>query len=134
MPDHIMMIEPKWDWERTLPPAPAIRTGNIVFLSGQIAIGPDGNCVGKGDIIAQAERCFENIEDILGRAGGTMQDVVKMVTYFIEPLSPELAQRYWAVRKRFFGDYRPASTGVQVKALYGPEFLIEIEAVAGLQG
>jgi enamine deaminase RidA (YjgF/YER057c/UK114 family) len=116
-----------------MPPAPAVRSGNLVFLSGQIALDEEGNLVGIDDPVAQANRCFLNIQGILARVGGTMADIVKLTTYFTRELDVKLTQDYWAVRKSFFGAYKPASTGVQVKALIYPACLIEIEAVAVLR-
>jgi enamine deaminase RidA (YjgF/YER057c/UK114 family) len=80
--NHIVSIRPEWDWEHAMPPAPAVRGGNTVYLSGQIALGSDGKLVGEGDLAAQAHQCFANIRAILQRAGGKMTDIVKLTTYF----------------------------------------------------
>jgi enamine deaminase RidA (YjgF/YER057c/UK114 family) len=130
---HFIPIPPQWDWERELPPAPGIRCGNFVFLSGQIALAPDGRLVGEGDIRAQAHQCFQNIDAILRRASGSISDVVKLVTYFACPLTDQVRQDYWAIRRHYFGDHSPASTGVQVAALIFPTVLLEIDAVALLR-
>lgn len=130
--EHIVSVPPEWEWERDMPPAPAIRAGNTLYLSGQIALSPAGVVVGVGDLQTQARQCFSNIESILGRCGGRMSDVVKLVTYFACPMTDEVRASYWVVRKEFFGDYRPASSGIQVSALIFPEVLLEIEAVAVL--
>lgn len=129
---HIVSVPAEWDWERDMPPAPAIRAGNTLYLSGQIALDATGTLVGAGDIQVQARQCFRNIESILARCGGRMSDVVKLTTYFACPLTAEVRTDYWVVRKEFFGDYRPASSGIQVAALIFPEVLLEIEAVAVL--
>ncbi|MCD6675207.1 MAG: RidA family protein [Burkholderiaceae bacterium] len=129
---HITPIGESWDWEKDMPPAPGIRAGNTVYLSGQIALGSDGMLVGVGNLTAQARQCFENIRAILARSGGTMGDIVKMTTYFTGKLNADVAREYWVVRREVFGNYRPASTGVQVQALLLPECLIEIEVIAVL--
>ncbi|CAG2150672.1 2-iminobutanoate/2-iminopropanoate deaminase [Cupriavidus yeoncheonensis] len=131
---HLDPVAPQWDWEHDMPPAPALRAGNTLYLSGQIALAPDGTLAGAGDLVAQARQCFENIRAILARAGATMQDVVKMTTYFTCNLDEAVASEYWAVRKAFFGEHRPASTGVQVRALLMPACLIEIDVIAVLPG
>ncbi len=115
-----------------MPPAPGIRVGNTVYLSGQIALDPSGTLVGIGDITVQARQCFLNIGAVLTRVGGRMGDVAKLVTYFACPMTPEIRTAYWAVRKEVFGDYRPASSGIQVSALIFPEVMLEIEAIAVL--
>lgn len=129
---HIISIEPEWEWEKDMPPAPAIRCGNMLYLSGQIALGADGKLVGEGDITAQAHQCFKNIASILARAGGSMRDVVKLSTYFACDMTESVRKDYWVVRKHYFGDYKPASTGMQVTALIYPAVMLEIETVACL--
>jgi enamine deaminase RidA (YjgF/YER057c/UK114 family) len=127
---HIKSVATQWEWEKDMPPAPAVRVGNTLYLSGQIALGANGEVVGEGELIAQARQCFENIKAILEREGASMSDVVKMTTYFACPLTAEVSREYWKVRAEYFGDYRPASTGVAVSALIFPTILIEIEAIA----
>ncbi|ABQ67537.1 enamine deaminase RidA [Rhizorhabdus wittichii DC-6] len=132
MKPPITPIPLHWDWERDIPPAPGLVVGQMIYLSGQCAFDPGGKVVAPRDMIAQADRCFANIQDILGRVGASMTDIVKLTTYFTEPLSRERAEQYWDVRRRYFGDYRPASTGVQVASLILPELVVEIEAIACL--
>ncbi len=127
---HIKSVAPEWEWEKNMPPAPAVRVGNTLYLSGQIALDPKGEIVGKGDVIAQARQCFENIKAILARENASMSDIVKLTTYYACPLTEDVTQAYWKVRKAYFGDYRPASTGLSISALIYPTVLIEIEAVA----
>lgn len=127
---HIKSVMTEWEWEKDMPPAPAVRVGNTLYLSGQIALGSDGKIVGEGDVIAQARQCFENIKSILAREGACMSDIVKLTTYYACSLPEEVTKAYWQVRKEYFGEYRPASTGVAISALIYPTVLIEIEAVA----
>ncbi|MEG0870620.1 MAG: RidA family protein [Hafnia sp.] len=131
MPEHhIKSVPCEWEWEKGMPPAPAVRAGNNIYLSGQIALDPQGEIVGEGDLAAQATQCFENIKAILKREGASMADVVRLTTYFACPLTADVTRDYWKVRKEYFGDYRPASTGVEVSSLIFPSILIEIEAEA----
>lgn len=125
-------VAAEWDWERALPPAPAIVAGRTIYLSGQIALGNDGTVVGVGDLAAQARQCFANIRSILAREGATMNDVVKLTTYFACPITDAVTTEYWRVRQDVFGTHRPASTGVSVSALIYPEVMLEIEAIAVL--
>lgn len=127
---HNISVAPEWDWEKDMPPAPAIRAGNTLYLSGQIALNPQGKVVAESDLAGQARQCFENIKAILAREGAVMRDIVKMTTYFACPLTDQVTRDYWTVRAAYFGDYRPASTGVSVNALIWPSILIEIEVIA----
>ena len=101
--------------------------GKTVYVSGQIALDKDGKVVGEGDMKAQAEQVFKNLQAALAAAGATFKDVVKMNTYTTD-ISQMQAVR--DVRARYFGDVTPASTLVQVVHLARPEFMLEIEVIA----
>ncbi len=103
--------------------------GKTIYIAGQIALDRDGNVVGAGNMKAQAEQVFKNLETALAAAGAKFTDVVKMNT-FITDMDQAPAVR--EVRARYFGDTTPASTLVQVVKLARPEFLLEIEVIAAL--
>ena len=110
--------------------ADAVRAGDLLFVSGCVPVDADGNLVGGDDVVAQAERVFENIRAVLRAAGASPQDVVK-VTVFLTDVDDRPAIN--PVRQRFFGDVRPASTLVEVGRLAIPGAKIEVEAVAVLR-
>jgi reactive intermediate/imine deaminase len=105
----------------------AVRT---IYISGQIAYDKDGKVVGAGDMKAQAEQVFRNLETALAAAGAKFSDVVKMNSY-ITDMSQAPAVR--EVRARYFGDAAPASTFVEVKGLVRPELMLEIEVIAAVR-
>ncbi len=105
----------------------AVRAGDLLFVSGCVALDADGNLVGEGDVVAQTRQVFENIGLCLAAAGASFADVVK-VTTFLTNIDDRPAVN--EVRKQVFGAAKPASTLVEVSALVRPEFLIEVEAVA----
>ena len=126
--------------KRTNPPALSKPTGythvvevtgpaKMVFIAGQIALDKDGNVVGAGDMTAQAEQVFKNVEAALAAAGAKFTDVVKMNTYVTDM---DKAPAVREVRAKYFGETTPASTLVQVVKLARPEFLLEIEVIAAL--
>lgn len=127
--------------KRTNPPALSVPTGythivevtgpaRMIYISGQIAFDKDGKIAGApGDMQAQAEQVFKNLEIALTAAGATFADVVKMNSY-ITDMSKVQAVR--DVRARYFKDATPASTFVEVKGLVRPELLLEIEVVASV--
>ncbi len=98
-----------------------------VYISGQIALDKDGTVVGAGDMKAQAEQVFKNLQAALETAGATFSDVVKMNTYITDMDKAPVVRE---VRARYFGETAPASTLVQVVHLARPEFLLEIEVIA----
>jgi len=105
----------------------AVRAGDLLFVSGCVALDTNGELVGEGDVVAQARQVFSNIGLCLAAAGASFADVVKVTTFLTDIAD---RARVNPVRQEFFGDARPASTLVEVSALVLPEFLIEAEAVA----
>jgi 2-iminobutanoate/2-iminopropanoate deaminase len=108
----------------------AIRAGDMLFISGQVARPFDSGTemVGK-DEYEQSKQIFSRIERIIKAAGGTMDNLVKM-TIFVVDIRNNTG--IWRARREFFtGDF-PASTLVEVRSLAKPEVLVEIEAVAYL--
>lgn len=132
MPREVI-IDPGWKWDEKFPLAQGLKLGNLMFLSGQVALDSDGRVIGKGDLRAQTRQVFENIKLILEKGGGTLRDVVKMTTYFTCKLSPKQTQEYFDVRREYFKDHRPASTGVQVSSLVNKDLLLEVEVIAILR-
>ena len=107
-----------------------VRGGTLVFVAGQVALDPSGTVVGPGDYTAQAEQVFHNLGLALASAGATFRDGVKL-TYFVLDVThlPEVR----AVRDRFLDpEHLPASTAVEVRGLFRPEIVLEIEAVASV--
>jgi reactive intermediate/imine deaminase len=124
--------------KRTNPPTLSTPTGythivevagpnRTIYVSGQIAFDKDGKVVGAGDMKAQAEQVFRNLQAALEAAGAKFSDVVKMNGY-ITDMSKVQAVR--DVRAQYFKDATPASTFVEVKGLVRPELLLEIEVIA----
>ena len=106
------------------------RVGNTLYISGQLALDPDGNLVGEGDAEAQAEQCYRNIRTIVEHFGGSMDDVVKITQYITDLAYRPLIAR---PRDRYVGTPGPSSTLVVIKGLAAPEYLVEIEALAILE-
>ena len=103
--------------------------GRLLYVSGQVAWDAGGNIVGKGDVRAQARQAFENLRGVLAAAGGDFSNLMKITTYItkIEDF-PAVAQ----ARSEVFHGELPASTLIVVKALFHPDFLIEVEGVAAV--
>lgn len=110
-----------------------VRGSRIIFIAGQTALNRDGNVVGKDDFAAQATQVFRNLTVALQSAGCTAANLVKL-TVFLRDMGQLSAYR--EARNRFFATVSPpaapAITLVEVSKLYGPDFLIEIEAIAAV--
>jgi reactive intermediate/imine deaminase len=105
--------------------------GALLFVSGQVALDRNGNLVGEGDMARQAEQVFDNLRTALEANGASFGDVVKITTFVTDMSALQVVRD---VRKRYLTDPPPASTTVEVAALFRPEALIEVEAVAAIDG
>ena len=109
-------------------------SGKIVYTAGQLARDIDGNCVGKGDMRAQMEQTFQNLDRCLKAAGATWADVVKINTFMaLDPRAPDFDatwEHMAAVRAEFVADPGPATLGVPVPGLRYPGLLVEVDAMA----
>src|SRR5262245_38579781 len=81
--------------------AHAVRHGRLVFISGQIAIDADGNIMGKGDVAAQTRHIYDIIATILKEQGGSLRNVVKLLTFYV---NPDDFRPMADIRKSYFGD------------------------------
>ena len=110
-----------------------VSAGRIIFISGQTALDRDGNVVGKSDFAAQAAQVFCNLAIALRASGCTATNLVKLTVFLTDMDNLAL---YREARNRFFASVTPpaapAVTLVEVSKLYGPDFMIEIEAIAAV--
>ena len=107
----------------------AVEAGGFLYVSGMLPVDVGGELVGADDVIAQTEQVLSNVGTVLEAAGVTFHDVVKVGVYVRDMADRELIN---AVRRRYFGEARPASTLVEVSALAHPGALVEVDAVAVL--
>ena len=101
--------------------------GKTIYIAGQLARDEAGNIVGKGDMRAQMEQTFKNLDLCLKAAGASWADVVKSNTYVTD--YPEFA-KCSDVRMRYFGVASPTSTTIQISRLAQEEAMVEIEMIA----
>jgi reactive intermediate/imine deaminase len=106
-----------------------VEAGGFLYISGMLPMDAAGELVGVGDVIRQSEQVLDNVGAVLTAAGASFDDVVRVGVYVRHMADRELIN---TVRRRYFGDSRPASTLVEVSALAHPDALVEIEAVASL--
>ena len=108
------------------PYSQAIRAGELVFCSGQVAIDPVRNEVIQGDVAAQTERVLKNLSAVLWQAGTDIDKVVK-TTVFLKKMSDFAAMN--EVYVRFFSKNPPARSTVEVARL-PKDVLVEIDVIA----
>ena len=123
------MIYPKgWDSSRRYTFAPAVRRAGLIFLSGSTAVDRNtGEFVDEGDIVTQTRQIYKNMQEILEAAGASMADVVQTTDYITTTAGYKETAN---IRREFFGDSFPASTGIIISGLLNPKALIEIDAIA----
>jgi 2-iminobutanoate/2-iminopropanoate deaminase len=100
-------------------------TGSLLFLSGQIALLPDGSLL-SGDVQAQTRQVITNISALLTEAGCTAENVVK-TTVFLKDMNDFAAMN--AVYAEYFGESKPARSTVEVSRL-PKDVIVEIEVIA----
>ena len=104
----------------------------LIYVSGQISLGPDGSVIGAGDVRRQCEQVFENVTTVLRASGAAWGDVIKMNAYMVG-MSDENVAVFREVRAKYLiPGQRPASTFVGVARLVQPELLLEVEVIAAL--
>jgi enamine deaminase RidA (YjgF/YER057c/UK114 family) len=108
-----------------------VTASRIIFIAGQTALDRDGSLIGKNDFAAQAEQVFRNLSFALQASGCTASNLVKLTVFLTDM---DNLTSYREARNRFFASVTPpaapAVTLVEVSKLYGPDFMIEIEAIA----
>ena len=105
-----------------------IRVGDWLFISGQAGYDDSGRVV-DGGFRAQGEQAFSNLKRAVEAGGASLKNVAK-VTIFVTDMGN--FSEVVALRRKYFSAPYPADTIVEIKALYTPEAMIEIEAIAVL--
>jgi enamine deaminase RidA (YjgF/YER057c/UK114 family) len=109
----------------------ATTAGGIVWLGGQIGSDEAGKVAEPGDIVAQFARAIRNVSIALRAAGSAPADTVKL-TYYVTDLKAykDNLKAIGSAYREVFGRHYPATILVEVRSLFDPEALVEIEAVA----
>ena len=109
--------------------SPGMIVGDLLFVSGHVAMDAHGQVVGEGDCEAQSRQVMSNIRSVVAAAGGRMEDVAK-ITCFLTDIANYPA--YSKVRRETWPTRPPASSTVIVAGLVRPELLVEVEAIVRL--
>jgi aminoacrylate peracid reductase len=111
--------------------SPAVRVGNLLFISGTTATDENSQIVGRGDMAAQTRQIFRKFERLLAAVGASCDNIVQTVDYIV---TTENYRATADVRREFFKHAFPTATGVIVAGLLREGALIEISAIAVIPG
>ena len=117
-------------WESIVGYSRAVKIGNLVEVTGTVAVDDQNELVGGNNAYAQTKFIVEKIEKVLKQAGASLQDVVR-TRMFVTDISRW--EEYGKAHGEFFSNIRPCTSMIEVKGLIAPEYLVEIEATAIVQ-
>ena len=126
--DTLVPVNPEQGPAPRGPYSAGVRAGGLLFVSGQIALLPDGSSLAHADLETQTRQCLANLRAVLEAGGATLQQVAKVTVYLSEPDGWPVFNRLYA---EFFGAHKPARAIVPVSAFPGG-FKVEIDAIAVL--
>jgi enamine deaminase RidA (YjgF/YER057c/UK114 family) len=108
-----------------------VEADGLVVVAGQVGVTPDGGVAGP-DVAAQTRQVFENIAAVLGAAGCTMRDVVRLQTFLVsaDDIPGFMAARQEVFPRHFPGGVYPPNTLLVISRLVRPELRVEVEALA----
>jgi enamine deaminase RidA (YjgF/YER057c/UK114 family) len=116
-------------WEDIVGYSRAVKIGNIIEVTGTVATDSSGEIVGKNDAYSQTKFIVLKVENVLEQLGAKLSDVIR-TRIFTTDIS-----RWEEIGKahgEFFGQIKPCTTMVEVRALIDKEYLVEIEFSAVL--
>jgi enamine deaminase RidA (YjgF/YER057c/UK114 family) len=114
-------------WEEIIGYSRAVKIGNVVEVTGTVAVDENNQLVGKDNPYEQAKYILHKIEKVLERAGAALKDVVRTRMYVTDISRWE---EFGKAHGEVFKDIKPCTTMVEIKALISPEYFIQIEATA----
>lgn len=117
-------------WEDIVGYSRMVKMGNIIEVTGTVAVNEAGEVVGKNNAFEQTKFIIQKIETNLARAGATLKDVVR-TRMFVTDISRW--EEYGKAHGEAFGKIKPCTSMIGVTALIEPDYLIEIEATAILE-
>ena len=114
-------------WEDVVGYSRAVKVGNIIEVTGTVAVDDNSDLVGGNDAYQQTKFILQKIEGVLQRAGASLNEVVR-TRMFVTDISRW--EEYGRAHGEFFSAIKPCTSMIEVKGLIAPEYLIEIEATA----
>ena len=114
-------------WESLVGYSRAVKVGNLIEVTGTVAVNEEGDVVGENDAYTQTHFILKKIENILKEAGADLESVIR-TRMFVTDISQW--QEYGKAHNEFFKIIRPCTTMIEISRLISPQCMIEIEATA----
>jgi enamine deaminase RidA (YjgF/YER057c/UK114 family) len=114
-------------WEDIVGYSRAVKVGNVIEVTGTVAVDQGGKPVGGTSAYEQTKFAIQKIEKVLEQAGASLNDVVR-TRMFVTDISRW--EEYGKAHGEFFSAIKPCTSMIEVKALIEPDYLVEIEATA----
>jgi len=110
-----------------------VEGGRLLMLAGQDASDAEGRIIAPGDLVAQYEQVVKNLKAVVEAAGGGLQDVVKLNIYVTDRDAYRAQLKpIGEIHRAYFGRHYPATALFEVKGLFNPDAMIEMEGSAHL--
>lgn len=123
--------EGHWDWTSPLPYKHGNKYGNVIHIGGQVSLDTKAKVIDPDDMVAQTRRAMNYIKNILAEFDATLEDIIKVTTFFEGKASADDLHKNLLIRSRSYPEGRgPATTGIPVPNLIYDKMLIEIEVIA----
>ncbi|MEM7091248.1 MAG: RidA family protein [Pseudomonadota bacterium] len=129
-PRRFSWPEGHWTWTTPLPYKHANMCGGLIHIGGQVALDRAANVLHPGDMVTQTRIAMDNLSRVLAEFGATLDNIVKVTTFYLGNASADVLHENLLVRSGSFKAPGPATTGIPVPALIYPDMMIEIEAIA----
>ncbi len=121
-----------WDWTTPLPYKHGNACNGVLHLGGQVSLDSTAAVIDPGDMVAQTRRAMGNVAAVLAEFGATLDDVVKVTTFYQGTASAEALHENLLIRSNSYSEPGPATTGIPVPNLVYEGMVIEIEVIAML--
>jgi enamine deaminase RidA (YjgF/YER057c/UK114 family) len=125
-------IEDHWTSSVQTSYSHGVKSGNVIHIGGQVSLDSSANVVHPDDMVSQTKVAMDYIRRVLAAYGATLDDVVKITTFYQGKASAEALHENLLIRSNSYTAPGPATTGIPVVGLVNEGTLIEIEAIAVL--
>lgn len=122
-----LKIPAKTKWADIVGYSRAVKTGNLIHISGTAAVDNNGNIIAPGNAFEQTKFIIQKIRDVLNECGSSLNDVVRTRIYVTDISDWEAVGK---AHSEFFKDIKPVTSMVQVAGLIDKDMVVEIEAEA----